>query len=245
MTLHPAAIEPLETRIGHVFNQRALLEEALTHASLAKKRGEPARSNQRLEFLGDAVLQLALSEVLYRLWPDADEGLLSKSRARLVSTTALAALARRLELGRFLRMDRGEEANGGRDRDSILADAFEALTGAVFLDAGMAACQTVVERLFQHDLIHLQQEPGESNPKGRLQELLQALNRQAPTYQVKESTGPDHLRSFVVEVVWEGRILGCGCGRSKKEAEAAAAAAALDRQSEWRSSPSMLAVDNL
>ncbi len=228
-----STIEALEKRIGHAFTNRPLLEESLTHASLAKKRGLQLRSNQRLEFLGDAVLQLALSEVLYRLWPDADEGALSKARARLVSTAALADLARRLELGRFLRLDRGEEACGGRDRDSILADAFEALTGAVYLDGGMSACQIVMERLFRDDLIRLQSEPGESNPKGRLQELLQALNRQAPTYEVKDSSGPDHLRSFMVEVCWEGRILGWGSGRSKKEAETAAATSALERQSEW------------
>ena len=230
-------MEPLEQRIGHEFHDSGLLEEALTHASLAKKRGLQMRSNQRLEFLGDAVLQLTLSEVLYRLWPEADEGTLSKARARLVSTTALAALARRLELGRFLRMDRGEDSNGGRDRDSILADAFEAVTGAVFLDGGMLACQNVVERLFRDELIRLQEEPGERNPKGRLQELLQALNRQGPVYEVKDSSGPDHLRSFVVEVRWEGRTLAAGSGRSKKEAETAAATQALDKLSEWHPEP--------
>ncbi len=238
-------MEPLESLIGHVFRNRPLLEEALTHASLANKRGPGPRSNQRLEFLGDAVLQLALSEVLYRLWPEADEGLLSKARSRLVSTTALAALARRLDLGRFLHMDRGEEANGGRDRDSILADAFEALTGAVFLDAGMSACHLVVERLFQEDLTRLQTEPVDPNPKGRLQELLQAVNRQAPTYQVLESSGPDHKRSFVVEVYWEARSLGSGSGKSKKEAEMAAAAAALDTLQDWHPNPIPPTVDNL
>lgn len=230
-------MEPLEQRIGHVFHDRSLLEEALTHASLAKKRDVSLRSNQRLEFLGDAVLQLALSEVLYRLWPDADEGLLSKARARLVSTTALAAQARRLDLGRFLRMDRGEDSNGGRERDSILADAFEAVMGAVFLDGGMTAGQGAVERLFREELIRLQEEPGERNPKGRLQELLQALNRQGPTYEVKDSSGPDHLRCFVVEVRWEGRTLALGSGRSKKEAETAAASMALDTLSEWHPAP--------
>ena len=201
----------------------------MTHASLAKKRGPSQRSNQRLEFLGDAVLQLALSQVLFRLWPEANEGFLSKARSRLVSMTALAGLARRLELGGFLLMDRGEEANGGRDRDSILADAMEALTGAVFLDGGMAACQEVMERLFEEDLRRLLSEPEDRNPKGQLQERLQSINHQAPTYEVVEVSGPDHERSFVVRVCWNGKALAEGSGRSKKEAEMAAAATALSQ----------------
>ena len=220
-------MEQLEGRIGYAFQERALLEEAMTHASLAKKRGPVLRSNQRLEFLGDAVLQLALSEVLFRLWPDADEGVLSKARSRLVSMTALAGLARRLELGGFLLMDRGEEANGGRDRDSILADALEALTGAVFLDGGMEACQRVMERLFEEDLRRLLAEPDDRNPKGQLQEKLQPINHQAPTYEVVSISGPDHERTFVVQVCWNGKILAQGSGRSKKEAEMAAATVAL------------------
>lgn len=223
-------MERLETLIGYSFSERLLLEEALTHASLAKKRGLGLRSNQRLEFLGDAVLQLTLSEVIFQLWPEADEGTLSKARSRLVSTAALACMARRLGLGQFLRMDRGEEANGGRDRDSILADCFEAVTGAVHLDGGMVASQALVKRLFEPDLIQLQAQPEEQNPKGRLQEKLQSLNREAPTYHVLETSGPDHERSFVVEVRWNGRILGRGAGRSKKEAETAAAQAAWQAQ---------------
>jgi ribonuclease-3 len=225
-------MEPLEYLIGYAFSDRLLLEEALTHASLAKKKTLSLRSNQRLEFLGDAVLQLTLSEVLYRLWPDADEGTLSKARSRLVSTAALACMARRLGLGQFLRMDRGEETNGGRDRDSILADCFEAITGAVYLDGGMTASQALVERLFAPDLIQLQAQPEDQNPKGRLQEKLQSLNREAPTYSLLETSGPDHERSFIVEVRWNGRVLGRGTGRSKKEAETAAAQSAWEAQIE-------------
>jgi len=216
-------MESLESLIGYTFSNAGLLEEALTHASLAKKLKHELQSNQRLEFLGDAVLQLTLSEVLFRLWAKADEGTLSKGRSRLVSTAALAHMARRMGLGAFLRMDRGEEANGGRDRDSILADAFEAIVGAVYLDGGMTACQELVGRLFAPDLARLQAQPEDQNPKGRLQEKLQSLNREAPTYHVLETTGPDHERLFVVEVRWNGRVLGSGVGRSKKEAEAAAA----------------------
>lgn len=216
----------LESLIGYTFSNAKLLEEAVTHASLAKKLKHEVPSNQRLEFLGDAVLQLTLSEVLFRLWPNADEGTLSKGRSRLVSTLALANMARRMGLGRFLKMDRGEESNGGRDRDSILADAFEAITGAVYLDGGIGAGQELVKRLFEPDLAELQAQPEDQNPKGRLQEKLQSLNREAPTYHVLESSGPDHDRSFVVEVRWNGRVLGRGVGRSKKEAEAAAAGVA-------------------
>jgi ribonuclease-3 len=225
-------MEPLESLIGYAFSDRLLLEEALTHASLAKKKALYLRSNQRLEFLGDAVLQLTLSEVLFRLWPEADEGTLSKARSRLVSTAALASMARRLGLGQFLRMDRGEETNGGRDRDSILADCFEAITGAVYLDGGMSASQALVERLFAPDLIQLQAQPEDQNPKGRLQEKLQSLNREAPTYSLLETSGPDHERSFIVEVRWNGRVLGRGTGRSKKEAETAAAQSAWEAQIE-------------
>ena len=216
-------MESLETLIGFAFADRALLEEALTHASLANKARSARRSNQRLEFLGDAVLQLTLSELLYRLWPQADEGFLTKARARLVSTTALARLARGLQLGSHLAMDRAEEANGGRDRDSILADALEALAGAVYLDAGLDACSQWLARLFAEEVARLQAEPGDDNPKGQLQERLQGINREAPTYHLLAAAGPDHLRVFEVEVRWNGRSLGKGKGRSKKEAETAAA----------------------
>jgi ribonuclease-3 len=226
-------MDRLQSLIGYAFKNPALLEEALTHASLSKKHTAGVQSNQRLEFLGDAVLQLALSDVLFRLWPTADEGVLSKARSRLVSANALAGLARRLSLGSFLRLDRGEEANGGRDRDSILADAFEAIIGAVFLDDGMTTCQSVIDRLFGEDLAQLQARPEDQNAKGQLQELLQSIDHQAPTYRILETSGPDHERFFVVEVVWNGRSLARGSGRSKKEAEMAAATEALTTRSSW------------
>ncbi len=229
-------MERLQAQIGYLFNDELLLDEALTHASLARKIGATRRSNQRLEFLGDAVLQLALSQLLYRLLAEADEGILSKARSRLVSTTALAALARRIQLGEFLQMDRGEESNGGRQRDSILADAFEALIGAVFLDGGMLHCQEVIERLFEPDLQELLRVPEDPNPKGQLQELLQSLNHQPPSYRLLNSTGPDHERVFWVEVWWNQRPLARGRGRSKKEAETAAAESALQERANWNTS---------
>lgn len=223
-------MQSLESLIGYTFRNAKLLEEAFTHASLAKKLKHEVASNQRLEFLGDAVLQLTLSEVLFRLWSDADEGALSKARSRLVSTVALANMARRMGLGSYLRMDRGEEANGGRDRDSILADAFEAMVGAVYLDGGVILCLELVKRLFEPDLALLLAQPEDQNPKGRLQEKLQSLNREAPTYHVLGTSGPDHARSFEVEVRWNGKVLGKGIGKSKKEAEAAAAEGAWKAQ---------------
>lgn len=226
-------MERLQALIGYQFNDPLLLTEALTHASLTRKAEPERRSNQRLEFLGDAVLQLALSQMLYQRLDQADEGVLSKARARLVSTTALATLAKQIQLGEFLLMDRGEESSGGRQRDSILADALEALVGAVFLDAGSTTCQTVIEALFASALDDLVQTPDDQNPKGQLQELLQAINQQAPTYQLLDTTGPDHQRQFSVEVCWGTQPIGQGRGRSKKEAEIAAAEQALQKRTLW------------
>jgi ribonuclease-3 len=227
-------MEKLESLIGYRFTNPSLLEEALTHASLPRSRdGRPRPSNQRLEFLGDAVLQLTLSALLFREMPGADEGALSKARARMVSTRALAGLARTLSLGEFLVMDRGEEANGGRDREGNLADAFEALAGAVYLDSDPAVCGEWLCGLFQPLLAAILEAPQDPNPKGALQELVQAINREAPTYEVSEISGPDHQRLFQVRVSWNGRQLASGSGRSKKEAEAAAAHAALEKRSTW------------
>lgn len=230
-------MERLQALIGYQFTDIQLLNEALTHASLCRKVEPERRSNQRLEFLGDAVLQLALSQMLFQRLDEADEGVLSKARARLVSTTALATLAKQIQLGEFLLMDRGEESSGGRQRDSILADAFEALIGAVFLDAGSATCQTVIEALFASSLDELVQTPDDQNPKGQLQELLQAINQQAPTYHLLDTTGPDHQRQFLVEVCWDTQPLGQGKGRSKKEAETAAAEQALQKRPLWEPTP--------
>jgi len=230
-------MERLQALIGYEFNDHRLLDEALTHASLARRFEPRRRSNQRLEFLGDAVLQLALSQILFRLLDEADEGTLSKARARLVSTTALAALARRIQLGEFLQMDRGEEASGGRQRDSILADSFEALIGAIFLDGGMTTCQSVIELVFAPELADLLRTPEDQNPKGQLQELLQALNHQAPTYRLLNTSGPDHLRLFTVEVCWGSKSLARGQGRSKKEAEIVAAEQALLARLSWHPNP--------
>jgi len=221
-------METLETILGHTFKDQALLRLALTHASISYENQRSQDDNQRLEFLGDAVLQLALSHFLYQRLPQADEGVLTKSRAHLVSTKALARLARRLGLGRYLIMGRGEEANGGRERDSSLADVVEAIAGAVYLDAGLGAAEALVTLLFEEELELACKGELEPNPKGQLQEQIQAFSQISPTYAIMSEEGPDHAKLFVASVSWMNHVLGEGTGRSKKEAETNAAQQALD-----------------
>lgn len=220
-------MEPLEALIAYTFRNRALLEEALTHPSLAYETQRSQVDNQRLEYLGDAVLELILSEHLFRSFAEGSEGVLTKLRARLVSRTALARCARRIHLGDYLHMGRGEESSGGRERDSTLADAFEALTAAIYLDGGLEAARTLVVGLSRDLLDRLQAEPTEENPKGQLQEILQARGPGILRYVLVREEGPDHRKTFVAGVEWNGQSLGEGGGGSKKEAEAAAAEAAL------------------
>ncbi len=220
-------MESLESIIGHSFREPRLLAEALTHGSVSYESQRSGIDNQRLEFLGDAVLQLALSHELFVQLPEADEGRLTKTRAHVVSTKSLAALSRRMGLGRYLVMGRGEEANGGRDRDSSLADALEALIGAIYLDAGLDAAMQFIQRILGDDLEMVLRGPGESNPKGDLQEKLQAVNAEAPVYRIVSQSGPDHAKLFDAVVTWQGNELGRGSGKSKKEAEVRAAEAAL------------------
>ena len=221
----------LTQKLGYQFKNPSLLVQAMTHPSRAsEQRNEPA-DNQRLEFLGDAVLQVIRTKYLYCSLPDDAEGSLTKIRASLVSKPALALCAQRLGLGEYLRLGKGEEGTGGRERDSNLADAFEALLGAVFLDGGLAQATEVTMRLMDEDLRDLSGCEDISNPKGRLQEELQAIRRESPVYRVLEEEGPDHLKEFRVEVLWNGTPLGRGGGSSKKNAETAAAQDALERRS--------------
>lgn len=220
-------MNPLEQRIGHKFRNSLLLAEALTHPSLGHETQRHHFDNQRLEFLGDAVLQLIMTEHLYALFPREAEGRLTKLRSRLVSREALRAHAQTLELGQFLMMGRGEEASGGRKRTSTLADAFEALLGAIYLDTDLATARRFVLTLAAADLAQLEVEPIDINPKGHLQELLQAISPRSPVYELLSECGPEHEKTFVVRVVWEGTALGEGSGRSKKQAETAAALEAM------------------
>lgn len=219
----------LEAALGHRFRDPRLLARALTHSS---RRSEAAagetEDNEQLEFLGDSVLTLAASQFLLRCFPDWSEGRLSKSRARLVSARALAAAARRLDLGRHLLLGRGEEKTGGREKAALLADAYEALVGAIFLDAGLDPAAAFAERTL---LVPAAREQGvalaSSDHKSALQEWLQARGRRPAEYVVVGESGPDHRKLFTVEVRLEGRATATGTGPSKKDAELAAAGQAL------------------
>jgi len=220
-------MESLESRLGYKFRNSLLLAEAMTHPSLAYESQRPHFDNQRLEFLGDAVLQLILTEDLYRMFPDVPEGKLTKLRSRLVSRRALARFALQIDLGSYVLLGKGEEATGGRRRVSTLADGFEALIGAVYLDIGYEGTRSLVLRLFQREIEALAGSPEERNPKGELQECLQAIHPQAPAYRMLAESGPDHRKVFQAEVSWRGLVLATGKGKSKKEAEARAASEAL------------------
>lgn len=217
----------LQTRLKYSFRDQELLSLALTHPSVAHERSSPVQTNQRLEFLGDAVLQLVLTRELYEKFPDCDEGPLTKARAKLVNRRSLAERARQLSLGQHLMVSRGEELSGGRDRPSALADTFEALLGAIFLDGGFdAACEFIL-REFLGAFGQLMVIPVLENPKGELQEMLQSVSSEAPHYHVVNVSGPDHDRLFECTVHHEGRELARGQGKSKKSAESEAALAAL------------------
>ena len=224
-------MKSLESRIEYKFRNSLLLAEALTHPSLAYETQKPHFDNQRVEFLGDAVLQLVLTSELYNRFAGFSEGTMTKLRSRLVSRTALCEYARAIRLGEYLLIGKGEESSGGRDRPSTLADAFEALIGAVYLDGGIDAARFFVLQCCAEKMERIAASPIEKNPKGELQEVLQGLSQTGPTYQIVSESGPDHARSFVAEVVWMDTILGRGEGNSKKEAEAAAARRALDARS--------------
>ena len=218
---------PLEERIGYKFRNSLLLAEALTHPSLGHETQRYHFDYQRLEFLGDAVLQLVITEYLFRHFGDEAEGQLTKLRSRLVSREALRMHAATLDLGRYLLMGRGEETSGGRERTSTLADAFEALIGAIYLDRGLDAAKEFILTQTRTDLEQLAEKPVDINPKGHLQELLQSISPSSPVYELISQSGPEHEKTFVSQVVWEGIVLGQGSGRSKKQAETAAALEAM------------------
>ncbi len=221
----------LEAALGHRFRQARWLERALVHSSrLPELHGVGAsEDNENLEFLGDAVLGLLVSEYLVAAFPDWSEGQLSKSRARLVSANTLYAAARHLCLGRYLKLGRGEEKTGGREKPAVLADAYEAVVAAIYLDAGIEAARRFVQRSLIDDFVrehaHLL---GQADHKSGLQELLQGRGLPPAEYRVTRETGPDHRKTFIVEVWVGGRAVASGAGANKKEAEQAAARLALE-----------------
>lgn len=219
----------LQVRLGYTFRDANLLQLALTHPSVAHEQGAPVQHNQRLEFLGDAVLQLALTRELYERFPDFDEGPLTKARAKLVNRRTLGTHGRALGLGQHLVLSRGEESHGGRERSSALADACEAVIGAIFLDGGYAVAREFILREFSAGLSDLGVIPTLENPKGELQEFLQARSPEAPRYHVVSTSGPDHDRVFECTVHHAGVELARGAGKSKKAAESEAALAALKK----------------
>ena len=224
-----SGLEDFQQRLGHVFADADLLRLALTHASFGHEKRQRVPDNQRLEFLGDAVLQLAVTAELYRRFPGMTEGRLTVLRARLVNRHHLQALALELGLGGHLILGRGEEISQGRERPSILADAMEAVIGAVFAEAGWDTSRAILLRLLEPSLaaIAAEGDATEANPKGSLQEKLQAEGEQPPVYRCLSESGPAHARVYEVVVEWQGRELGRGQGASKKEAETRAAEAAL------------------
>ena len=213
----------LEAALGTAV-EPGLLERALTHRSYAYEHGG-LPTNERLEFLGDSVLGVIITDALYRTHPDLPEGQLAKLRASVVNTRALAAVARSLDLGKWLRLGRGEEVTGGRDKASILADTMEALIGAIYLDRGLDAATVMVRRLFDPLMLAATAEGAALDWKTSLQELTAAKGLGVPEYVVGES-GPDHQKAFTAAAVVQGAVHGEGAGRSKKEAEQQAAEAA-------------------
>lgn len=219
----------LQARLGYAFRDESLLLLAVTHPSVAHELGAPIQHNQRLEFLGDAVLQLVLTRELYEKFPGFSEGPLTKARAKLVNRRSLAVRGRALELGQHLVLSRGEESHGGRERSSALADAYESVVGAIFLDGGYDVVRELILREFNASYGEVSSLPELDNPKGELQELLQARSPVAPKYHVISATGPDHDRVFECTVHHAGVELASGSGKSKKAAESEAALAALTK----------------
>ena len=223
-------MNPLEQRLKYKFRNPLLLAEALTHPSIGHETQRHHFDNQRLEFLGDAVLQLIFTEWLFDHFPSFSEGQLTTMRSRLVSREGLKVHAVRLGLGQHLMMGRGEESSGGRSRPSSLADAYEALIGAIYLDSDYVTARRIVLTEAREDIEDIEVNPADQNPKGQLQELLQAISPRSPVYPLVAAEGPEHQKRFIARVTWNGMELGSGEGNSKKEAETEAARDALEKQ---------------
>ena len=223
MTARPieAPSDALDRALGVSFRDAALREAALTHRSFAFEQAL-AINNERLEFLGDSVLGLIVTDMAYRAYPEHSEGSLAKLRAAIVNMTALADVARGLDLGSMVLLGKGEEQSGGRDKSSILADALEAVFGAVYLDQGLAMATELIERLFRPRMEAYVRGEGDRDYKTILQELASQALHAMPDYQIEER-GPDHQKEFTATVFLGGTAMGNGTGRSKKEAEQQAA----------------------
>jgi len=225
-------METLEKKLGYAFENRQLLEEALNHSSYANEHRGGLGSNERLEFLGDSVLGFVAAEFLFKRYAGLPEGDLTRMRAGLVCEQSLYEVAKELDLGSYLKLGRGEEAGGGRERQSILADAVEAVFAAVYLDGGIAAASALIHRCVLDAEREEVVEERRRDYKTALQELVQRQADQVLTYRMVGERGPDHAKTFAAEVLLNGAPIGSGSGHSKKEAEQAAAKAALESLSE-------------
>lgn len=220
-------LSEFEVLLGYRFTDLRLLQIALIHSSFAFEQAEACRNNERLEFLGDAVLDLVVGYILLKSFPEMNEGELTRFRAALVNETHLAKMARQIELGRFLYLGKGEEASSGRNKSSILSCGYEAVAGAIFEDGGYDSVTECVERFFLPSLMEKKEELLIADAKSRLQELLQEKYNEAPHYRLDAEDGPSHQKLFTVAVVFREEVLGRGTAGSKKEAEQKAAAVAL------------------
>jgi ribonuclease III len=225
-----SVVAAFEAKTGVRFKDSSTLEQALTHRSfLGCNGGDPCRSNERLEFLGDAVLELVVIEYLYRIFPLDREGELTKKKSLLVSKSVLANQAEGMGLGEFILLSESERDSGGRERASILADGFEAVVGAIYLDRGIAIARHFIHEQLLHTASAILEDKAHLNFKSLLQEHVQARHKTHPRYRVVTELGPDHMKLFTVEVSVRGNLLGRGQGRNKKEAEQSAAGDALQR----------------
>ncbi|NLO82788.1 MAG: ribonuclease III [Clostridiales bacterium] len=220
-------LEELEKAIGYTFKDKGILNTALTHSSHAHEHRPKMQHNERLEFLGDTVLNMVISEYLYLNYPQLSEGRLTKARAVIVSEASLADAARRINLGRYILLGRGEENSGGRNRDSILADALESIIAAVYLDGGLEHARTFVLNSLGQGISEVMQGRGLKDYKTDLQEILQQSSYDHIEYRIVKDSGPDHDKIFYAQVFHGNRLIGEGTGRSKKEAEQQAAQNAL------------------
>lgn len=221
-------MDALEERLGYAFRNRVLLETALTHSSYANEnRASGIVCNERLEFLGDSVLGVTVADYLYRRFPEMPEGRMTRFRAELVCEQSLHRVALQLHLGEHLRLGKGEEHNGGRERPSILSDAVEAVIAAMYLDAGMETAAGFIYRCLLDD-VHTIETPSFTDYKTALQELIQRRSGQKLSYELVSEEGPDHAKTFQMQVCLNGDPIGRGTGHTKKEAEQSAAANALE-----------------
>lgn len=219
----------LEEKISYEFKDKNLFLKSITHKSWANEVGQDGEHNEKLEFLGDAVLELALSDLLYRNFANDNEGDLSKKRASLVNESSLSLRAQALEVGNFIRLGKGEIQSNGGQKPRLLASCYEALIGALYLDSSFDTVKEIIHREFYHQIVKLNSESFESDYKTRLQEKLQDEHKDTPTYEIINETGPAHDKTFQVQITFKGKKVSTGEGKSKKVAEQSAAKIALEK----------------